>query len=136
MIRLAQIFDIEKINKLGISYNSDFLNTYNLKSYLNNNNYIILVEENIKGFLIIYNNLDYYELEMIIVDKQYRKNHIATGLLNYFFDNYEKKDVLLEVATNNIIAINLYKKYDFEIINIRKKYYGNIDAYIMRKVVK
>ena len=36
-------------------------------------------------------------------------------------------DITLEVNTNNIAAINLYKKFKFEKIGIRKKYYNNID---------
>lgn len=44
------------------------------------------------------------------------------------------KDITLEVNINNIPAINLYKKYSFEEVGIRKKYYNNIDdALIMTK---
>lgn len=34
----------------------------------------------------------------------------------------------------NVPAINLYKKYGFEVLGTRKKYYDNkFDAYIMTK---
>ena len=39
--------------------------------------------------------------------------------------------ILLEVRCDNNNAIKLYKKYNFKIINIRKKYYDNMDAYVM-----
>ena len=57
-------------------------------------------------------------------------------MLNYFFDNYLNQGdrIILEVASNNEPAINLYKKCGFKIINIRKKYYKNIDALVMEKV--
>ena len=37
------------------------------------------------------------------------------------------KDITLEVNINNISAINLYKKYDFKEVGLRKKYYNNCD---------
>ena len=45
-------------------------------------------------------------------------------------------DIFLEVRVSNAAAINLYKKFNFEIIDTRKKYYQNgEDAFIMRLCV-
>ena len=43
------------------------------------------------------------------------------------------KSISLEVRIDNEFAINLYKKNNFRIANIRKKYYnnGSVDAYVM-----
>lgn len=41
------------------------------------------------------------------------------------------KDITLEVNVNNIPAINLYKKYEFEEVGVRKKYYNNVDDAII-----
>ena len=140
MICKAVEADIKTINELGKLLYNNFENTYKINEYLLNENYIILVNKdtNINGFLIVYKNIDYYELETIVTKKEYRKQGIATNLMNYFIKNYCKKNdtILLEVSCENENAINLYKKFEFEIINIRKKYYENIDAYIMKKVVK
>ena len=141
MIRNALIEDIPSIIDLGKTLYNNFDRTYLIEEYINNDNYIILVnkEENfLSGFLIIYKNVDCYELEMIIVSKNYRKKGIATKLMNFFIENYCKTEdvIFLEVSCENNYAINLYKKFNFEIINVRKKYYGNIDAYIMKKVIK
>ena len=139
MIRFAEVNEIEDINRLGVIFESNFLKTYHIKDYLNNPNYIILVnkDEIINGLLIVYKNIDYYELEAIVVDPDYRKRGIGNSLITYFVDNYvNSEDIFLEVAVNNINAINLYKKNGFEIINIRKKYYRDIDAYVMKRVVK
>lgn len=139
MIRAVNIKDLEKINELGIKFITNFKTTYNVESYLNNENYIILLNETnmlINAFLIIYKNLDFYELEAIYVDEEERKKGVATSLLKYFFDALKPNDqILLEVAVNNETAINLYKKFNFEIINVRKKYYKDIDAYVMKKVI-
>lgn len=139
MIRFAEVNEIEDINRLGVVFESNFLKTYHIKDYLNNPNYIILVNEDdiINGLLIVYKNIDYFELEAIVVDPDYRKRGIGNSLINFFVDNYVNlEDIFLEVAVNNINAINLYKKNGFEIINIRKKYYKDIDAYVMKRVVK
>jgi len=141
MIRNALKEDLEKINELGLQFHSNFKHTYNIESYLRNENYVILVNENsyhnITAFMIVYKNIDYYELEAIIVERSSRKMGIANNLMNYFFNNITKENdtLLLEVAVDNHAAINLYKKFNFKIINIRKKYYNNIDAYVMKKVI-
>ena len=139
MIRKANENDIISINKLGCIFNSNFVNTYNVIDYLKNKNYIILVndEEEINGLIIVYKNIDYYELEAIVVDIESRKKGIATNLITYFIENYLTKndEILLEVRVDNINAINLYKKFGFENISIRKKYYQNMDAFVMRKVI-
>lgn len=140
MIRKAIKEDIININELGKLLHDNFEKTYLLNDYILNNNYIILVnEENeINGFIILYKNIDYYELETIVIKNEFRNQGIGTNLLNYFIKNYCKKEdiIFLEVSVENKTAIKLYKKFDFEIINIRKKYYNNIDAYVMKKVIK
>lgn len=141
MIKKATKKDISSINELGTIEFSNFAKTYNIEEYIQNDNYVILVNEEkniLNAFLIIYKNIDYFELEMIIVSKEYRQQGIGSLLLNYFFNTFCKKgnSILLEVSVENINAINLYRNFDFKIINTRKKYYGTIDAYIMKKVIK
>ena len=138
MIRIASKKDIPRINELGKYISENFPSTYNLDKYIDENKYIILVYEDIiiKAFIIILKNIDDYEIEAIAVDENYRRVGIGKALLDYFFEQFLKKGdtILLEVAENNIKAINLYKKYGFEIISRRKKYYKEFDALIMKKV--
>ena len=139
MIRIANKEDINLINKLGKILYPNFENIFPLNNYIENDRYKILVnqDEIINGFLLIYQNIDCYEIEIIIVSYNDRKKGIATNLLKYFFEHYTKKDdcIFLEVACENKAAINLYTKFGFETINIRKKYYNNMDAYVMKKVI-
>tara|TARA_B100001029_G_C14638424_1_gene223032 strand:- start:332 stop:481 length:150 start_codon:yes stop_codon:yes gene_type:complete len=48
--------------------------------------------------------------------------------------------IFLETRTSNKSAINLYQKYDFHRVGIRKNYYktinGKEDAIIFRKILK
>ncbi len=139
MIREAQFNDINDINNLGECLNNNFSNTYNLDNYINDNKYILLIHEDksIDAFLLIFKNIDNYEIEALAVKKEKRRQGIAHELLNYFYSTYLKKNdiILLEVASNNNDAINLYQSLGFTIVNIRKKYYKDIDALIMKKVI-
>ena len=138
MIRKCNIKDLTKINELGMKLIPNFIATYNIKDYLTRDNYIILVSDvdNINAFLIVLKNIDSYEIEAIYVDTDSRRQGIATNLLNYLENHYLNKNdtILLEVAVNNENAIKLYKKFGFNIINTRHKYYKDIDAHIMKKV--
>lgn len=139
MILKACENDILEINELGKKLQENFEKTYLLNEYLKNNNYIILVSKKnyVEGFMIIYKNIDCYELEMIIVSENSRGKGIASNLIEYFIKNYCKKndEIFLEVSCDNKIAIKLYEKFDFKIINVRKKYYNNSDAFVMKKVI-
>lgn len=137
MIRNATLKDIYKINNIGKTLLPNFLVTYNMNDYINNDKYIVLVNEDddVNGFLIILNNIDCYELEVIVVNN--KNCGIGSSLINYFLDKFNKKDIILEVSELNKEAINFYKKFDFEIMSVRKNYYSdNSDAYIMKRVVE
>ena len=58
-------------------------------------------------------------------------------MLNFLIDEAKSKGkmcITLEVRDNNIPAIKLYKKFNFDILGRRKKYYNNVnDAIIMTK---
>ena len=115
-----------------IEFSIDYLNNPNIYEknyvYLDKNMPIGLI-----SFSIIY---DRVELDYIWVKKEHRNKLIASTLLEYMFKTSNVKSYSLEVAIDNINAIKLYKKYDFNIVSIRKKYYNNKDAYLMVKEVR
>ncbi len=113
--------DIEYLNKLS-SYNIT-LNAFS--------NVLIYKENKILGFIDFNKMYDAIEINYIYVIPEARGNKIASKLISYLINNYDFKNITLEVNVNNKIAINLYKKYNFKIINIRKKYYGDADGYLM-----
>lgn len=60
----------------------------------------------------------------------------GSKLLNALIDKAKEsaKLITLEVSEKNPIAMHLYKKFGFEVVGKRKKYYDNkYDAYIMTK---
>ena len=121
--------------------------TDNYYEYLNNNikefNIEYLKRENpfLKNYIFLENNepvglisysliYDRIELEYIWVHIEHRKKGIASKLMDIMI-NIEAKNITLEVNVKNIDAIKLYEKYGFKVVSIRKKYYGNDDAYLM-----
>lgn len=71
---------------------------------------------------------DRAELIRIAVLPEYRKKHIATRLMNMLIKDLNENHInkcFLEVRKSNKIAIDLYEKYNFKLINIRKNYYSN-----------
>lgn len=83
------------------------------------------------SYSIIY---DRCEINFIGVLEEYRNNKIGSKLIKNLIGRLNScKNITLEVNVNNYIAIKLYKKNGFEVASIRKKYYGNDDAYLMIK---
>ncbi len=125
---------IRKINDLDREYLYSIIEKEFNTSYKDNiyTNWLIYeLDNNIVGFInydVIY---DKTEIEYIYVDKKYRNKGIATKLLNEMITNLTKVDISLEVRSNNIEAINFYKKNKFKEITIRKNYYGSVDAILM-----
>lgn len=79
------------------------------------------------------------ELNYIAVITKYRRRGIAQKLFEYLVDDLKNnmvKNLSLEVNVNNESAVRFYLKNGFKIESIRKKYYGNDDAYLMVLEVK
>lgn len=130
----------EKIKDCLQTEFDDFWTESILKSELENENskYIIAKEnENILGFAGIIILPDDVEITNIVTKKSERKKGIGNLLLDKLINMASKtgrSNISLEVNENNIIAINLYKKFGFETVGRRKKYYNQKeDAIIMTK---
>ena len=70
--------------------------------------------------------------------KKGRGRGIGDKLLNYLIEKYKDSDIkniTLEVKEDNIIAINLYKKYGFKKVSTREKYYDGINGLLMEKTL-
>jgi ribosomal-protein-alanine N-acetyltransferase len=72
----------------------------------------------------------------IAVDEPYRRQGVASLLLDAFIDTAKKNEMIgltLEVRMGNRAAMALYGKYGFKMEGIRKNYYTdtNEDAIIM-----
>ena len=106
---------------------------------LNKNNIFILSKPNPIGYIKARVLKEEVEIISFLVDKKFRRKGEGRALLeNLLLIALEKriKNIILEVSVENIIAINLYKEFNFLIVGKRKEYYfkygRKIDAYIMR----
>ena len=138
MIRKANVYDIPRILELGKLLNNNFEQVNDLNDMLNDNISMIYVyekDDQIIGFITATHLYDTCDILSLVVDPNHRRCHIASNLLNYLISECGEtlKLVTLEVATKNEAAINLYEKFGFSIVNIRKKYYPNDDAYLMAR---
>ncbi len=74
---------------------------------------------------ITYKELDdSIDIYMLMVTSEYRKQGIASDLL----DNLYYKNIILEVRESNSSAIKFYKKHEFKQIRTIKNYYENNEA--------
>ena len=134
MVNNCNISDIDRIIELGKLINSNFDKLNNIEEIINKKEIIGYYDNNkLVGFIIYEKLYEVIDLLYIVTDTLYRKHGIATSLMNELL----KKDferIMLEVRCDNSNAIKLYKKFNFKIINIREKYYNNMDAYVMEMI--
>ena len=136
MIRECNIDDIDLINQLGLLVNKNFISVYNIKDILDRDyECIYIYEENntILGFIHIEKHFEVIDLINIAVSESSRRKGIASKLIQYVLDTINHENFLLEVNSNNDSAIELYRKFNFKEINIRKKYYDDGDAIVMER---
>lgn len=109
-------------------------------SFISNQyNIFVLSQPEPVGFIKARIMNDEMEIISLLIDKNFRKKGIGKNLISKILRIAKKnkiKHIFLEVSVENKIAINLYKKFNFNMIGERKKYYNqngrSIDAYIMR----
>ena len=132
--------DLELIKDTLYSEYDNFWSYNILKNELLNDKttYIVAKENNqIVGFAGIMTCLDEATLNNIVVKKSCRGRGIGGELLDTIIElcgDLNMKSLTLEVDSSNILAISLYKKFGFQNLGIRKKYYNHTsDAIIMTK---
>ena len=136
MIRKANIKDKEDIIRLGNLVNHNFSNVYDMDEYFSNDYnviYLYIEAGKIVGMIMAIILYESCEILNIVVEDNFRRKGIASNLMVTLMSEFpESIEILtLEVDVNNKNAIKLYQKFGLEIINTRKDYYENSDAYLM-----
>ena len=137
MIRNAKSNDRRRIDEIGALIKEDFVNKYDISSFLNYeySKLYVYEEEKVIGFIQLEEHFEIIDLINIAVDEEYHGKNIGTKLIEYALSNTNAEKMMLEVRESNISAIKLYEKVGFKEINRRKKYYGNEDAIIMERII-
>ena len=81
---------------------------------------------------------DRMEIDNIMVLDEYRGRGVGTKLMAHLVSlaiDYRVDNITLEVRVSNEIARNLYKKFGFREVALRKYYYGDEDGILMEKNV-
>ena len=113
-----------------------------IKEVVNNDNPFskeiqYIEDNNVLGELkysLIYERM---EVDNILVKEKYRGRGIGTKLMSYLVSeaiHHKVINITLEVRVSNR-TINLYKKFCFREVALRKYYYGDEDAILMEKQV-
>lgn len=132
----------EDLEQIKDNLSKDFDNFWDyeiLKEELNSQTSKYIVAKNLNniivGFAGIKIILDEAEIMNIVTKKEERHQGIGKLLLNEIIKISKENNINLinlEVNAKNTIAINLYKKYNFKEVGLRKKYYnGQDDAVLM-----
>ncbi len=83
--------------------------------------------------------LDEAELLYLAIRPEHTRKGFGQSLFAEFLNITKKnniKKIFLEVSSNNLSAIEFYKKFNFQTISVRKNYYKNgSDAILKSKVV-
>lgn len=137
IIREMNLDDLESIKDILQSDFDDFWNYNIFFEELKNqySKYFCGIEENqIVGFAGVWQSIDVMHITNIVVRKdkrgQYFGEKLLRKLIDYSKDKEEVISLTLEVHEDNIIAQELYKKYNFKALGKRKNYYKNKDAII------
>lgn len=146
IIRKATMNDFDAVMNLE---NSCFKAPYHetqMKYEFNENpiNTILVVcdEDKIAGFINFMTTFNSATITQIAIDKNYRKQGLATKLLNEMENTFAKSGedvvefVTLEVRKSNEPAICLYKKNGYEHVVNKKNYYpdGEDAVYMVKRV--
>ena len=101
--------------------------------------YIEYIDNNIvKGYLKYSLIYDRIEIDNVYVEKEYRGQGIGNKLMSRLISiatENKVTNITLEVRIGNIVARNLYKKFGFHEVALRKFYYGDEDGILMEKQV-
>ena len=107
-----EIFSIEK-ECLNLWKKEYFINEFE-----NDFSIVLKVEHNLNltGFAVIWILSEEIQVQNISIKKNYQNQGIGSFLFNYIIQKYaqkNKKDLILEVNSNNKHAIDFYKKCGF-----------------------
>jgi ribosomal-protein-alanine N-acetyltransferase len=114
-------------------------NMFLSEMYSENTSLYILMENNIVvGYISLFKVLDEIHVNNIAVDTGFQRMGYASMIMEKAIEiamNLSMAIITLEVRKSNTQAMELYKKYGFEILGSRKDYYKNPkeDALIMTK---
>lgn len=144
IIRAANENDLENFAEISRECFSEPWSVNSFKSAFESEGAVLLAAETsegvVCGFLTASTVLDEVNIEDVAVREGYRQRGAAKGLMTELLRRTEGKAarINLEVRESNFSAINLYKKFGFEPVGLRKDFYRDPreNAVLMAKILK
>lgn len=144
IIEPMTLSDIDGVFEVEKSCFEDYWSKDSFKKELSNDvaRYIVAkLGGKIVGYVGIWLIVDEGHITNVAVHKDYRGQKIGDKLIKSLVELCRKNSILamtLEVRSSNTIARNLYKKYGFKMVGVRKEYYSDNkeDAIIMWNQIK
>ena len=137
MIEKANLEDLSPLYTIEreVFLNDPFSMSKNSIKYhiLKNELYKIEIDGETAGYILWIKKKKYYRLYSLAIGNDFQNKGLAKRILEYSFEKLKDKDFSLEVKISNEVAINLYKKFGFEIKKVLKDYYEDCDGYLMYK---
>ncbi len=142
IVRPMELDDLEEV--LNIE-NKSFPNPWNYNIFyyeLTQNRYakyfVLEKSKEIIGYLGLWHKGRSFHITNIAIKERWRKKGYGGSFLRFtekMATKHKIEKISLEVRRSNLIAQNMYRKYGYKVIKIRKNYYQdeNEDALVMEK---
>jgi ribosomal-protein-alanine N-acetyltransferase len=103
--------------------------------------FVVKKDNNVIGYMLYQMWFEEMELHTIAVSPDERRRGVSTMMLNHLLSDAKNRGIrriFLQVRPSNEAAKGLYKKFGFETVGIRHRYYRDNfeDAYIMKLELK
>ena len=131
---LTKVYELE-LESYEFPWTKEILRDCILYKY---DSFVVVLNDNLVGYII--SKITYPETHILnlTVKKSFRKKGIGKALIDLIMSDARlrnSENIILEARADNIDALSLYKKLNFEIIGTRKDYYesknGREDAYVL-----
>ena len=134
----GDIVDIIEIEQSSFTAPWSELSFLNEIAHANSLAKVALRENNVVGYVCTRYVLDEGHILNLAVHRDFRRQKIATELMNRVLAELKEKDcrlLYLEVRVSNIEAIKFYERFGFKVASFRRKYYlsPNEDAALMMR---
>ena len=108
---------------------------WELRFQPNPSNYVMLLEDNIIGYIFTHRIDNEVQILNFAIDTPYQHKGYGEEFFSYFLGQLDEDiSIILEVRKSNFSAINLYLKFGFSELGIREKYYSDgEDAIVMKR---
>jgi len=134
VIRGMSESDISTVIKYNAVMIGETIDENTIKDHLNNSNlmkYLVMETKDSKEFIgqiSLWIDEDKAQINNFYIIHKYQKQKLGKMFLNYVFRYFKSlniNEISLEVRKSNEVAINLYRLFNFNQINVRKNYYKN-----------